>query len=105
MAQKSESRLQKAFHLGPTFSRDLEYNNKLEEKMLLDSRNSVQSIIKIIPFVYFSGMMYVGDTLYQAPETEAVMRFDLKNPKLESYKPILSMVFTRENKFSCVCKN
>ena len=32
-------------------------------------------------FVYFSGMMYVGDTLYQDPETEAVTRFDLKNPK------------------------
>ena len=30
---------------------------------------------------FLAGMMYVGDTLYQVPEIEAVTRFDLKNPK------------------------
>ena len=73
--------LQKAFHLGPTFSRDLEYNNKLEEKMLPRFPKFSTEYNRNYSFVYFSGMMYVGDTLYQAPETEAVTRFDLKNPK------------------------
>lgn len=81
MAQKSESRYKRRFHLGPTFSRDLEYNNKLEEKMLPRFPKFSTEYNQNYSFVYFSGMMYVGDTLYQAPETEAVMRFDLKNPK------------------------
>lgn len=73
--------LQKAFHLGPTFSRDLEYNDKLEEKMLPRFPKFSTEYNRNLSFAYFSGMMYVGDTLYQVPETEAVTRFDLKNPK------------------------
>lgn len=73
--------LQKAFHLGPTFSRDLDRNDKFEVKMLPRFPKFSTEYNRNYSFAYFSGMMYVGDTLYQAPETEAVTRFDLKNPK------------------------
>lgn len=73
--------LQKALHLGPTFSRDLEFNDELEKKMLPRFSEFKTEYNRGNSFVYFSAMMYVGDTLYQMPETEAVTRFDLKNPK------------------------
>lgn len=73
--------LQKAFHLGPTFSRDLDRNDKFEVKMLPRFPKFSTEYNRNYSYAYFSGMMYVGDTLYQAPETEAVTRFDLKNPK------------------------
>ncbi len=73
--------LQKAFRLGPTFSRDLDRNDELEEKMLPRFPKFSTEYNRNYSYAYFSGMMYVGDALYQAPETEAVTRFDLKNPK------------------------
>lgn len=73
--------LQKAFRLGPTFSRDLDRNDKFEVKMLPRFPKFSTEYNRNYSYAYFSGMMYVGDTLYQAPETEAVTRFDLKNPK------------------------
>lgn len=73
--------LQKAFRLGPTFSRDLDRNDELEVKMLPRFPKFSTEYNRNYSYAYFSGMMYVGDTLYQAPETEAVTRFDLKNPK------------------------
>lgn len=72
--------LQEALRFGPTFSRDLEYNDKLEKEMVPRFPNISSEYNRNLSFAYFSGMMYVGDTLYQAPETEAVTRFDLKNP-------------------------
>lgn len=80
--------LQKAFHLGPTLSRDLDRNDELEEKMLPRFPKFSTEYNRNYSYAYFSGMMYVGDTLYQAPETEAVTRFDLKNlksGKLQTY--------------------
>lgn len=73
--------LQKAFRLGPTFSRDLDRNDKFEVKMLPRFPKFSTEYNRNYSFAYFSGMMYVGDTLYQVPETEAFTRFDLKNPK------------------------
>ncbi|EQC77929.1 hypothetical protein HSISM1_1132 [Streptococcus sp. HSISM1] len=73
--------LQKAFRLGPTFSRDLDRNDELEEKMLPRFPKFSTEYNRNYSYAYFSGMMYVGDALYQAPKTEAVTRFDLKNPK------------------------
>lgn len=62
--------LEKTIRMGPTFSRNLLYDKKLEQEML-----------RRFPIAFLAGMMYVGDTLYQVPEIEAVTRFDLKNSK------------------------
>lgn len=73
--------LEKTISMGPTFSRSLRYDKKLEQEMLRRFPNVITDKNSGFKIVFLIGMMYVGDTLYQVPEIEAVTRFDLKNPK------------------------
>ena len=47
--------------------------------------------------------MYVGDTLYQDPETEAVTRFDLKNPKTGKLQTYYEYGYLPEKKQILLC--
>lgn len=73
--------LEKTIRMGPTFSRKLLYDKKLEQEMLRRFPNVITEKNSGLKIAFLAGMMYVGDTLYQVPEIEAVTRFDLKNPK------------------------
>ena len=73
--------LEKTIRMGPTFSRKLLYDKKLEQEMLRRFPNVITEKNSGFKIAFLAGMMYVGDTLYQVPEIEAVTRFDLKNPK------------------------
>lgn len=73
--------LEKTSRMGPTFSRSLRYDKKLEKEMLRRFPNVITEKNSGFKIAFLAGMMYVGDTLYQVPEIEAVTRFDLKNPK------------------------
>lgn len=73
--------LEKTIRMGPTFSRNLLYDKKLEQEMLRRFPNVITEKNSGFKIAFLAGMMYVGDTLYQVPEIEAVTRFDLKNPK------------------------
>lgn len=73
--------LDKTISMGPTFSRNLRYDNKLEQEMLRRFPNVITEKNSGFKIAFLTAMMYVGDTLYQVPEIEAVTRFDLKNPK------------------------
>ena len=73
--------LEKTIRMGLTFSRKLLYDKKLEQEMLRRFPNVITEKNSGFKIAFLAGMMYVGDTLYQVPEIEAVTRFDLKNPK------------------------
>lgn len=73
--------LEKTSRMGPTFSRNLLYDKKLEQEMLRRFPNVITEKNSDFKIAFLAGMMYVGDTLYQVPEIEAVTHFDLKNPK------------------------
>ncbi|RXX19329.1 hypothetical protein DF218_03420 [Streptococcus parasanguinis] len=73
--------LEKTIRMGPNFSRKLLYDKKLEQEMLRRFPNVITEKNSGLKIAFLAGMMYVGDTLYQVPEIEAVTRFDLKNPK------------------------
>lgn len=73
--------LEKTIRMGPTFSRNLLYDKKLEQEMLRRFPNVITEKNSGFKIAFLAGMMYVGDTLYQVPEIEAVTSFDLKNPK------------------------
>ena len=73
--------LDKTIRMGPSFSRNLLYDKKLEQEMLPRFPNVITEKNSGFKIAFLTAMMYVGDTLYQVPEIEAVTRFDLKNPK------------------------
>ena len=73
--------LDKTIRMGPSFSRNLLYDKKLEQEMLRRFPNVITEKNRDFKIAFLAGMMYVGDTLYQVPEMEAVISFGLKNPK------------------------
>lgn len=73
--------LDKTIRMGPSFSRTLLYDKKLEQEMLRRFPNVITEKNRDFKIAFLAGMMYVGDTLYQVPEMEAVISFGLKNPK------------------------
>ncbi len=49
---------------------------------------------------FLAGMMYVGDTLYQVPETRSCYAFWPKNPKNGKLQTLWIWKFTGENQYT-----